>query len=299
MMGQVMASPSSPRDPARIAAITVSYGSADALSTLFDSLPDASAETVLVVVADNKADDPDNVAELTTARGARYLPMTDNLGYGGAVNAAVADLAPTVEWLLVVNPDVVMAAGSIDALVKTGEEDPTIGSVGPATLTSDGEIYPSARAVPSLRTGVGHALFANLWLDNPWTRAYRDDTTASAVRRDAGWLSGSCLLIRRSAFEQLGGFDDGYFMYFEDVDLGYRLGTHGYRNVYEPAAVVAHSGAHSTTSESSRMISAHHDSARRFLTRKYAGPLLWPVRVTLTVGLQVRSALVRRRANRQ
>ena len=298
-MGQVMASPSSPREPIRIAAITVSYGSADVLPTLLDSIAGASTTPILTIVADNKPDSDDGVHELVIARGARYLPLSRNVGYGGAVNAAAATLPPSINWLLVVNPDVVLSPGSVDTLAETGQEDAAIATVGPATLTSDGTVYPSARAVPSLRTGVGHALFANLWLDNPWTRAYRDDTTASPVRRDAGWVSGSCLLIRRSAFDRVGGFDDGYFMYFEDVDLGYRLGKLGFRNVYEPAAVVTHTGAHATTSESGRMISAHHDSARRFLTRKYSGALLWPVRVSLTIGLRLRSALVRRRLNRQ
>jgi N-acetylglucosaminyl-diphospho-decaprenol L-rhamnosyltransferase len=294
-----MATPPLPPRAVRIAAITVSYGSADVLPTLLDSIAGASAEPILTVVADNKPDDEEGARELVLARGARYLPMSRNLGYGGAVNIAAATLPPSIDWLLVVNPDVVLGPGSIDILAKTAYEDDAIATVGPATLTSDGAVYPSARAVPSLRTGVGHALFANLWLENPWTRAYRDDTTASPVRRDAGWVSGSCLLIRRSAFDRVGGFDDAYFMYFEDVDLGYRLGKLGFRNVYEPAAVVTHTGAHATTSESGRMISAHHDSARRFLNRKYSGALLWPIRVTLTVGLRLRSALVRRRLNRQ
>jgi N-acetylglucosaminyl-diphospho-decaprenol L-rhamnosyltransferase len=100
--------------------------------------------------------------------------------------------------------------------------------------------------------------------------------------------------VRRSAFTELDGFDTGFFMYFEDVDLGYRLGKLGYRNVYEPAARVVHTGAHSTTSDSGRMINAHHDSARRFLNKKYAAWWLWPIRITLTIGLRVRSALVRR-----
>jgi N-acetylglucosaminyl-diphospho-decaprenol L-rhamnosyltransferase len=167
--------------------------------------------------------------------------------------------------------------------------------VGPATLTAEGELYPSARAVPSLRNGVGHALFANLWISNPWSRAYRNDADAKPVRRDAGWLSGACVLVRRSAFEELGGFDPEFFMYFEDVDLGYRLGKLGYRNVYEPAAVVTHTGAHSTASDSLAMIKAHHDSARRFLDKKYSGWKLWPVRTALAVGLKLRSSLIGRR----
>jgi N-acetylglucosaminyl-diphospho-decaprenol L-rhamnosyltransferase len=294
-----MAAHDSPREAARVAAITVSYGSLAVLPALLASIEEASAKPITVVVADNRAIEDENAADVTSAFGARYVALPRNVGYGSAINAAAATLSPSIEWILVVNPDVVLRAGVIDVLVNAGSEDERIASVGPLTLTSEGNVYPSARAVPSLRTGVGHALFANLWLGNPWTRAYRNDTANEPVRRDAGWLSGACVLVRRSVFDQLGGFDEGYFMYFEDVDLGFRLGRAGYRNVYEPSAVVTHTGAHSTTSESGRMISAHHDSARRFLSRKYSGPWLWPIRVGLTIGLHLRSALVRRRVSRQ
>jgi N-acetylglucosaminyl-diphospho-decaprenol L-rhamnosyltransferase len=297
-----MAPPHPPRDAARVAAITVSYGSLGVLPALLESIPAASNDPVLVLVADNKAQDAtENAAAVSAKFGARYVPLPSNVGYGSAINAAARDLPESIEWILVVNPDVVLGAGSIDAMRATGAEDPAIADVGPQTLTTDGDVYPSARSVPSLRTGVGHALFVNLWVGNPWTRAYRNDTQSEPVRRDAGWLSGACVLVRRSVFDEIGGFDEGYFMYFEDVDLGYRLGKAGYRNVYEPGAIAIHTGAHSTTteSESERMISSHHDSARRFLNRKYRGWWLWPIRVSLTIGLQLRSALVRRRVNRQ
>ena len=280
---------------ARVAIVTVSFGSGGVLSGFLASVPAASDEDLILVVADNKPDGPSGVAEISAANGARYLPLPRNAGYGGAMNAAVATLPPSVQWVLISNPDVVLGSGSVDTLVRAGDEDPAIGALGPSILTTDGAVYPSARSVPSMRTGVGHALFANLWVTNPWSRAYRRDTDDAPVRRDAGWLSGACLLVRRSAFDQLGGFDDGFFMYFEDVDLGYRLGQAGYRNVYEPAASVMHSGAHSTKSaaESSRMVVAHHASARRFLNKKYPGALLWPVRMSLGLGLRARSILMR------
>jgi N-acetylglucosaminyl-diphospho-decaprenol L-rhamnosyltransferase len=87
-------------------------------------------------------------------------------------------------------------------------------------------------------------------------------------------------------------------MYFEDVDLGYRLGRAGYRNVYQPASTVTHVGAHSTGSESARMVRAHHDSARRFLSKKYSGWWLWPVRATLRAGLALRSRSIVRSLRR-
>lgn len=277
--------------------VTVAYRSDAVLPAFLDSIPAASGEPVAVVVADN-APDAGSAAAHCAAAGAGYLPLDANGGYGAGINAAARALPDSVEWILISNPDIHLEPGALDVLRAAGDADPRIGAVGPAVLNPDGSVYPSARAVPSLRTGVGHALFANIWHRNPWTLAYRSEAEPSDTRRDAGWLSGSCLLVRRTAFEQIGGFDEGYFMYFEDVDLGFRLGRAGFRNVYEPAARVTHVGAHSTSGESERMIAAHHDSARRFLGRKYAGWWLWPVRATLTLGLAVRSAALRRRARR-
>jgi N-acetylglucosaminyl-diphospho-decaprenol L-rhamnosyltransferase len=87
----------------------------------------------------------------------------------------------------------------------------------------------------------------------------------------------------------VGGFDDRFFMYFEDVDLGYRLGKAGWKSVYLPSAIVTHTGAHSTSTESSRMIKAHHRSAYRYLSQKYSAWYFAPLRWALRLGLMLRA----------
>lgn len=295
-MRDVTADPS-PSAHARIGLVTVSYGSAEILDELLGSVAAASTEPIATVVVDNKAPDP-VAAALADRHGARYVERPDNPGYGGAVNAGAATFGPSVEWILVVNPDVQLRPGAVDVLLARAESSPEIASVGPAVFEPDGSVYPSARPVPSIRTGVGHALFVNIWPDNPWTARYRVNP-AHLETADAGWLSGSCLLVRRRAFDAIGGFDDGYFMYFEDVDLGFRFGKAGWRNVYEPAAEVEHVGGHTTREHRAPMIEAHHASARRFISRKYPGAILWPVRVVLRIGLSVRGALLSRHARRR
>lgn len=286
---------------ASVAVVTVSYDSLAVLAPFLVSVPGSSAAPLVAYVADNKPDSPAR-AELeaaVAAAGAHYRPMSGNLGYGHAINAVVETLPESVRFVLVSNPDVLLGPGSIDALLATLAELPEAGAVGPKILEADGSPYPSARAVPSIRNGIGHALFATVWPSNPWTRSYRHEVGENPVRREAGWLSGSCFLIRREVFDTLGGFDTGYFMYFEDVDLGYRIGRAGWSNVYEPAAQVVHTGAHSTAGgESARMLEAHHRSAQRFLARKYSGPLLWPVRTALSLGLRLRAAVVTARSRR-
>jgi N-acetylglucosaminyl-diphospho-decaprenol L-rhamnosyltransferase len=292
-----MATSDASSTPPDVAVVTVSYGSETVLAPFLDSVNAATSRPVSVIVADNRPNADTPVESITVGAGATYLPLTSNLGYGGAINAAVEGLDVEIKWLLISNPDVVLHPGAIDIMVDLASQDDTVGAVGPAIFTAEGAIYPSARAVPSLRTGVGHALFANIWTGNPWTRAYRNengDSTHSSIR-DAGWLSGACLLVRRDAFEAIHGFDSGYFMYFEDVDLGYRLTKAGFRNVYDPNAAVTHTGAHSTETDAAAMLQAHHDSARRFLSRKYSGAVLWPIRAVLGLGLSARSVLMRRK----
>ncbi|MFF2052780.1 glycosyltransferase family 2 protein [Leifsonia sp. NPDC058194] len=287
---------SEPGALSHVAVVTVSFHSESVLPAFLAGLAEAQAAGARVIVADNAAESGSTIERMATAAGAEYRPLDANRGYGGAVNEVAASLPSEIEWILVSNPDVVLEPDAVSRLVSTGNEADEVGSVGPTVLTAEGEVYPSARDVPSIRIGVGHALFANLWPENPWTRRYQR-SSESGVRRDAGWLSGSCVLVRRTAFDGVAGFDTGFFMYFEDVDLGYRLGKAGYRNVYQPAAVVTHTGAHSTRSNQAAMVAAHHDSARRFLRKKYSGWQLAPVRWVLGVGLAARSWLAERRAD--
>nr|MDQ3577873.1 glycosyltransferase [Actinomycetota bacterium] len=104
------------------------------------------------------------------------------------------------------------------------------------------------------------------------------------------------LLIRRAVFERIGGFDPGYFMYFEDVDLGERLGKAGWQNVYVPAAVVCHTHGHATSLDPQRMVTELHRGAWRYVSRRYAGWKWLPVRLALRSGLALRSLLAARRA---
>jgi N-acetylglucosaminyl-diphospho-decaprenol L-rhamnosyltransferase len=279
-----------------LAVVSVSYDSEAELEAMLKSLPDAASVPILVVVADNLPG-VGRTREVAAAAGGSYVAMPSNVGYGGAVNEAVRGLPEEIEWVMITNPDVVFHPGAIDRLVEIGASAPEIGAVGPLVRNDDGSVYPSAREVPGIRVGSGHALFGGAWPSNPWTRRYHA-ATADDTERDAGWLSGSCLLVRRAAFEGIGGFDEGFFMYFEDVDLGYRLGRAGWRNRFTPTAEVTHTGGHSTAGESAAMIRAHHRSAERFIRKKYSGFVFWPVRMALLIGLRLRSTLAERRGSR-
>src|SRR5450830_155277 len=156
MMNEMPSNPS-PSDGA-VGVITVSYGSDAVLPTFLASVTGSSSHPLHVVVADNKPDDGSISAIVRTA-GFDYLPMPANIGYGAAINAAVATLPPDIEWLVIGNPDVTIEAGAVDILIGRAESERRIALVGPRIVDEDDVVYPSARAIPSLRTGVGHALF--------------------------------------------------------------------------------------------------------------------------------------------
>lgn len=295
---------SSERRSVRVVCVTY-HPDRDELAMFATSLAAATTADVELVVVDNGADH--TVAEeVTREHGARLVVPGRNLGYGAAANLG-ADGA-TQPWLVVTNPDVVWHPGALDVMLDAGEATGA-GAVGPTLLNPDGTRYPSARALPSLRDGVGHALLVRVWPGNPWTRRYQegadvapiDGTIAGPaddgdVVRTAGWLSGACLLLRREAFEAVGGFDDGYFMFFEDVDLGERLGRAGWTNVQAVAARVTHAQGTSWKERPAPMIRAHHASARRYLSLRYRRWYHLPLRVALRAGLTVRERLELRRA---
>ncbi|WP_080796225.1 glycosyltransferase family 2 protein [Corynebacterium pacaense] len=277
--------------------ITVTYSPGQYLNRFLDSIPGASARDALVVMADNGSVDgaPENAAR--ERPNVEFLPTGGNLGYGTAVNVAARALRGRREaggidneFFIVSNPDVVFGEGSIDELIACARRHPRAASVGPMILEPDGSVYPSARAVPTLGNGIGHALLGALWKNNPWSAAYLDDQDMT-VERSAGWLSGSCLLLRWEAFDAIGGFDERYFMYMEDVDLGDRLARAGGENIYCPGARITHARGHVAGKHPEILLPAHHESAYRFQADRLSAPWQLPIRVALRIGLKLRAVL--------
>ena len=211
-------------------------------SVVLDSLPSACARGTNVVLADNGSTDGVPEAAARERAGVDFLDTGGNIGYGAGMNAGARFAREhggvDEEFFLSLIP-MLPLPGSIDQLIECARQWPDAAAVGPRIVEPDGSNYPSARAVPTVATGIGHALFSSIWPSNPWSRAYRDEADMTA-QRPAGWLSGSCLLVRWEAFETIGGFDERYFMYLEDVDLGDRFTRAGYQNIFCPEAVISH-----------------------------------------------------------
>jgi GT2 family glycosyltransferase len=215
--------------------------------------------TYEVVVVNNGSDEPTRQM-LSRVDGLRLITNDTNVGFVGACNQGAS--AAQGEFVLFLNNDTVVLSGWLDALLKTFERDRSIGAVGAKLIYPDGRLQEAGGII---------------WRDGDgWNYGRNQDPDAPEFGyvREADYCSGACLLVRRSLFEGLGGFDTRYApAYYEDVDLAFRMREHGYRVLYQPAARIVHfEGATSGTNTSSGFKSYQVVNHRTFIER-HAGAL--------------------------
>ena len=272
----------------RVAAVIVNYNAGDHLVACVASLEAAGVEDV--VVADNASDDGSIERLRQHHPGARVIVTGENLGYGGAANRGAAEVDS--DYLLVCNPDTVFDVHAPQALMAALESHRGAGAAGPRVDTPSGDVYPSARTFPSVTDSVGHGFLGLLWRNNPWSRRYLMSDRSLERIQPVDWISGSCMMLRRSAFDAVSGFDESFFMYAEDVDLCRRLAEQGCSTLYVPTARVVHVQGVSSARHPYRMILAHHRSLLRFASLTARGPrdrILLPL---VALGLGTRAGLL-------
>lgn len=268
-------------DDLPVAAVVVSHNTRDEALACLAALGPAGADEIVLV--DAGSTDGTAAAVRRSWPAVRVLEL-DNAGFARAANAGVR--ATSTPVVVVCNADVRFAPGSLEVLADALAADPELGAVGPAVRYPEGRRQASARRLPDLPTAVGHALLARVAPGNRWTRRYRAEDTAPDRARDVDWLSGCALALRRAAFDTVDGFDPGYHLYVEDVDLGVRLRAAGWRLRYDPNAAVTHRVGASTRQRRGWALVQHARSLDRFyrthLGRGRAGRLARPL---VTAGL--------------
>jgi N-acetylglucosaminyl-diphospho-decaprenol L-rhamnosyltransferase len=215
----------------KVSAIVISHGHRDELASSLPALVTQVDETVVIANLPGSApNDP---------HGARVIEQPTPRSFAANINAGAA--ATTGELLLVANPDTLAEPGAVAALRTFAAEHPRCGGAGPRMLDPDGRWQPSRRRFPT----VGGTLVRRTPLRRVFPplerqrRHYQLDEQPSAPV-EADWMLGGFLLIRRAAFDEVGGFDEGFRMYGEEIDFCYRLAKAGWERWYVPAAVVRH-----------------------------------------------------------
>jgi N-acetylglucosaminyl-diphospho-decaprenol L-rhamnosyltransferase len=252
----------------RLEFVVVAYKSSGELTRCLDSIvSDAPGGSEAVVVDNASPDDSATVAGSHPLR-PRIVTSAKNLGFGGGCNLGSMD--SDADALFFLNPDARLKSGATALLVAALEADASLGVVAPRVIDPTGESRAaSAGAEPSLRSSIGH--FLALGRIPGIRRLFRPVYLADGrVRTRPDWVSGAAMLVRKSAYEEIGGFDERLFMYMEDVDLCRRLREEGWAIGYEPDAVVEHVMGHSQSADQPlrwyrayhRYIAAHRGSVR-------------------------------------
>lgn len=259
-----------------VVALLVNYNAGDELRTALGSVREAAAEagwTWEAVVVDNASRDGSGALVHAFAPHATLIQNTENVGFGRGVNQGLA--ASSAPLVLIMNPDCHLAAGALLALRAVLEREPGCAIVGPRILNPDGSVQGSARGDPDMLTGLfgRSSLLQRLLPASAVSR--RNVVTEDAIRRGepsvvVDWLSGACMLARRTALEAVDGFDPRFFLYWEDADLCRRLRSRGYHVQYVPGATAIHRVGHSSRTVRGVAIRAFHESAYRYYTTHVA-----------------------------
>jgi len=271
-----------------ISAVVVSFNSSAHLERCLGSVLDTADEAIVV---DSGSTDGSADLVRSTFPSVRVLEV-ENRGYGAAMNAGVA--ASRGEHLLLLNADTWAASGAVAQLLRCLETDGRNAIAGPRLANPDGSLQRSVRGFPTPWRLVTEYFFLR-WLA-PRSRlvnAFYGAGFDHRTERAAEFLVGAVLLARRSAFEEMRGFDPDFFMFNEEVDLCYRLTHAGWRIVFCPAAEFTHVGGASTKPVWSSMYREQLRSHLRFLTKHRGSRTAERMRRVLAWSMRLRALVFR------
>jgi GT2 family glycosyltransferase len=247
----------------RLSVVIVNFNAGSHLASCLSSVREHAGETDIIVI-DNASTDGSEMAAQEARFAARLIRNPSNVGFAAAANRGINHSES--RFVLLLNPDCLLLPGAVDVLVRELEEHPDCAAVGPRVFDEDGSVQGSARGDPSLMTGLfgRTSLLTRLFPRSSAARRNVRSLDAALAGKESApvdWISGACLLLRASAVKAIGGFDERYFLYWEDADLCRRLRKAGFSVRYMPAAEVIHVGGRSSRTVKAFSIKAFHKSA--------------------------------------
>jgi GT2 family glycosyltransferase len=254
-----------------VSIIIVTFNSAAHIGACLASL-DAALDGLAseVIVVDNASADGTAAAVRAQFPGVRVIETGNNRGFAAGINAGFAVASGRyVVWL---NPDSAVVSGHFRDVIHWLDAHPETGIAGVRLVDSTGAIEPSDRGFPSYHSALGHrySLLTRLWPSNPFSRRYlRTDVDRDRAAR-ADWVSGAALVHRREVGLTLGGLDEQFFMYCEDVDFCYRAMKEGWQTIYLPVVTVSHEIGGSSARVKPAMIRARHASLWKYYRKHFA-----------------------------
>lgn len=275
----------------RVAAVVVNRNTRDLLRECLRSIERQEYDGgISVWVVDNGSTDGSAEMVLGEFWSANLVFNDRNEGYAKAANRGIE--LSREPYVLVLNSDTVLSRDTVAEIVDFFERNLGAGAVGPRIINTDGSLQFSCREFPSIKDAFAHAFLGLFTAENRYTSRYRKAGWDHACECEVDWVSGAFVALRREPLERLGGFDEGYFMYVEDVDLCWRMREEGWTVNYIPRGDVVHHIGESSRFASTRMTLHHHISMLRFHRKTYRGPARWIVNLLVALGVAARFALI-------
>ena len=246
-----------------VAVLIVNWNSGDLLRQCLQSLNAQSRQPDRVVVVDNDSSDDSMERASEESRTAQVIRLRKNVGFARANNIA-ADAAGDVDWIALLNPDAFPEPHWLAALVAAAEQEPGVGSFASRMLLA---------GRPDLLDGAGDSYHSS---GRAWRNGHRAQTGAwPPGNKEVFAPCAAAALYQRRAFDAAGRFDEQYFCYFEDVDLGFRLRLLGFRCIYVHDAVVRHVSSGTTGYRSD--FAVYHGERNSVWTffKNMPAPLFW------------------------
>jgi GT2 family glycosyltransferase len=217
--------------------VVVTFRSGDTVAAAVEPL--AGRKGVRVLVVDNASDD--GTVDVLRSLPVETIALQTNGGFAHGCNVGAA--AGSNPHVLFLNPDARLGPAALAELASALDGDERAGAVAPKIVEPDGSLDFSLRRFPKLRSGLAQALFIHRLVPTAaWVDEVIRDPAAYETAHAVEWVSGACVLVRRSVLEQIGGFDESYFHYSEDVDLCKRIWESGREVRYVPTAAAEHEG---------------------------------------------------------
>jgi GT2 family glycosyltransferase len=270
-------------NPSRDAQVGVAIVSWNVRDLLLRCLETVLADPAVgaVVVVDNASTDGTVEAVRERFPAVILIANPDNRGFAAANNQAFAALGDRLPYVFILNPDTELVGASSEAssgspcgaLIKQLEAFPFAAGVGPRLRYGDGSVQSSRRRFPTLAVALTESTPIEWhWPDHAIARRYRMDDVPDDEAQTVDWLNGAAILFRQEALAEVGGFDEGYFMYSEELDLCRRLADAGWSMRFEPEAEVLHFEGRS----SEQVVCARHlrfMRSRVRYVRRFMGPV--------------------------
>ena len=266
--------------------VVVTHGQVALARRAVRSVQSCDAEISSITVVNTASNKNVDALRHELGLGVIVIDQPDNPGYGGAANVGVA--GGRAPFILVSNADIWAHKASVDHLLQVLRADPENGCVGPLFLNSDGTVQDSAFAFP----GVGQAVFDLLPLPERFRGSRLNGRLWSRENpRGVDYVLGAFMLMRRQAFESVGGFSVEYWMYAEEVDICRQFQLAGWKVLHVPAALVTHVQAASTRALEAKFIPQLYRSKARWYRRYRTAPVAKCLVALMWVALTVRANL--------